>query len=265
LRDTVAARAAATDAPGRNARRAVRGCEVMAEQVTAHALSPEASARLVEFARSCKTAARAVSLYPPAHPPISGALQRLAQITASFTGSGPFRVQVTADRLLLDGSGLAKPDAGSSTNRASGCFSTWWRAPASSRSSSTSSSRSAPGRVPTERILSVLKRSDGRQFEQHLIRRFVQLLGIYPPGNLVRLRSAEIAVVISVHAPDPYRPRVRVIVDRSGTRLHTGMERNMWETPDDHRAEDSILEPVDPAEIGIDPLTLLPASRGPAR
>ena len=40
---------------------------------------------------------------------------------------------------------------------------------------------------PTDRILAVLKRNDGLQFDQHLVRRFTQLMGIYPPGNLVRL------------------------------------------------------------------------------
>ena len=64
---------------------------------------------------------------------------------------------------------------------------------------------------PTDRILAVLKRNDGTQFDQHLVRRFVQLLGIYPPGNLVRLSTGEVAVVTQVHAPDPYRPRVRVL------------------------------------------------------
>ena len=36
---------------------------------------------------------------------------------------------------------------------------------------------------PTDRILAVLKRNDGTQFDQHLVRRFVQLLGIYPAGQ----------------------------------------------------------------------------------
>jgi putative nucleotidyltransferase with HDIG domain len=65
---------------------------------------------------------------------------------------------------------------------------------------------------PTDRILAVLKRNDGAQMDQHLVRRFVQLLGIYPPGNLVKLSTGETAVVLRVHAPDPHRPRVRVPV-----------------------------------------------------
>ena len=69
---------------------------------------------------------------------------------------------------------------------------------------------------PTDRILEVLKRNDGKQFDQHLVRRFVQLVGIYPIGNLVRLNTGEVAVVRSIHAPDPYRPQVRVLFNRAG-------------------------------------------------
>jgi putative nucleotidyltransferase with HDIG domain len=111
---------------------------------------------------------------------------------------------------------------------------------------------------PTERILAVLKRNDGTQFDQHLVRRFVQLLGIYPPGNLVRLSNGEVAVVSKVHAPDPYRPRVRVLFDRSGARLDLPVERNLWEPPHEGAEADTVLGPVDPDEFGIDPLNFLP-------
>ena len=69
---------------------------------------------------------------------------------------------------------------------------------------------------PTDRILAVLQRNDGKQFDQHLVRRFVQLVGIYPAGNLVRLDTGEIAVVLKAHAPDPYRPRVRILFTADG-------------------------------------------------
>ena len=111
---------------------------------------------------------------------------------------------------------------------------------------------------PTERILAVLKRNDGTQFDQNLVRRFVQLLGIYPPGNLVRLSTGEVAVVARVHAPDPYRPRVRVLFNASGARLDLPYERNLWEPPHPGAAADSVLGPLDPAEFGIDPLNFLP-------
>jgi putative nucleotidyltransferase with HDIG domain len=110
---------------------------------------------------------------------------------------------------------------------------------------------------PTDRILAVLKRNDGTQFDQNLVRRFVQLLGIYPPGNLVRLSSGEIAVVTQVHAPDPYRPRVRVVFAKDGTRLDLPFDRNLWEPARDGGPADSVEAPVDPADFGIDPLNYL--------
>ena len=111
---------------------------------------------------------------------------------------------------------------------------------------------------PTERILAVLKRNDGTQFDQHLVRRFVQLLGIYPPGTLVRLSTGEIAVVSRVHAPDPYRPRVRVLFDTAGRRFDLPFERNLWE-PSADGTLDSVVSPIDPADYGIDPLNFLPS------
>jgi putative nucleotidyltransferase with HDIG domain len=109
---------------------------------------------------------------------------------------------------------------------------------------------------PTDRILAVLKRNDGTQFDQNLVRRFVQLLGIYPPGNLVRLTSGEIAVVTHAHAPDPHRPRVRVLIAKDGTRLDLPYDRNLWEGPRTSD-DDSIVAPVEPSDYGIDPLNYL--------
>jgi HD-GYP domain-containing protein (c-di-GMP phosphodiesterase class II) len=110
---------------------------------------------------------------------------------------------------------------------------------------------------PTERILEVLKRNDGLQFDQHLVRRFVQLLGIYPAGNLVQLDTGEIAVVVRPHAPDPYRPRVRVVIDRRGARQNPTYDVNLWDSPADGERPSSIRAPLDPSDYGLDPLTFI--------
>jgi putative nucleotidyltransferase with HDIG domain len=112
---------------------------------------------------------------------------------------------------------------------------------------------------PTDRILAVLKRNEGAQLDQHLVRRFVQLLGIYPPGNLVKLSTGEVAVVLRVHAPDPHRPRVRVLFAADGSRLDLPFERNLWELQRDRSETDleTVIAPVDPADYHIDPLTFL--------
>jgi putative nucleotidyltransferase with HDIG domain len=120
------------------------------------------------------------------------------------------------------------------------------------------SQRSYQQAFPTDRILAVLKRNDGTQFDQNLVRRFVQLLGIYPPGNLVRLSTGEVAVVTRVHAMDPFRPRVRMLFDRGGARLDLPVERNLWEPAGDDGVVDSVVSPLDPAEFGVDPLEFVP-------
>jgi len=109
---------------------------------------------------------------------------------------------------------------------------------------------------PSERIVEVMKRNDGQQFDQHLVRRFTQLIGIYPVGNLVRLNTGEIAVVLKIYAPDPHRPQVRVLFDRQGKRFSLAYDVNLWEVTDPERPG-SVVAPLDPAEYQIDPLTLI--------
>ena len=106
---------------------------------------------------------------------------------------------------------------------------------------------------PTDRILAVLQRNHGLQFDQHLVRRFSQLVGIYPAGNVVRLKSGEVAVVLQTYAPDPHRPRVRLMHAADGTRLGRPVDVNLW----DDEAERAIMAPVDPATVDFDPLSQL--------
>ena len=114
---------------------------------------------------------------------------------------------------------------------------------------------------PTDRVLAVLKKDDGAHFDAQLVRRFVQLLGVYPPGTLVTLASGAIAVVTRIHAPDPYRPRVKLLFQPDGSAYDLPLERNLWERAPDGAAADAIVRPVDPAPYGIDPLSYLEVAR----
>jgi putative nucleotidyltransferase with HDIG domain len=105
---------------------------------------------------------------------------------------------------------------------------------------------------PTDRILAVLQHNDGRQFDQNLVRRFAQLIGIYPAGNMVRLDTGEIAVVLKPYAPDPYRPQVRILFGADRKPLPAPIAMNLWEAEE---AEARTIDaPVDPADYNIDPL-----------
>ncbi len=109
--------------------------------------------------------------------------------------------------------------------------------------------------VPSDRIRAVLKLKEGALFDQDLVRRFVQLLGIYPPGNLVKLSTGEIAVVLQAHAPDPHRPRVRIVVDASGQRLPAPRDVNLFEGAGPEAA--AVVTPVEAGDYDIDPLACL--------
>lgn len=74
------------------------------------ALAPAEAARLLDFARACRAAARAVSLYPGGHPTIRSTLARLAEVSAALTGRGAYAVQVVSDALTIDGATIPRPD-----------------------------------------------------------------------------------------------------------------------------------------------------------
>ena len=76
----------------------------------------------------------------------------------------------------------------------------------------------------------------------------------------MQLSTGEVAVVLHVHAPDPHRPRVRVLFAPDGTRLELPFERNLWEPQLDRpgaEALESVISPVDPEDYHLDPLTFL--------
>jgi putative nucleotidyltransferase with HDIG domain len=106
---------------------------------------------------------------------------------------------------------------------------------------------------PTDRILAVLKRNDGLQFDQHLVRRFVQLMGIYPPGTVVALSDGRLGIVTAIHAPSPDRPSIRVLVNADAAPV-AGEELDLWQ---EELADLSVASVVDPSAIGVDPARML--------
>jgi hypothetical protein len=74
-------------------------------------LGASETARLTDFARACKAAARAVVLYPLGHPAIAATLGRIAHITSPASLPAPLKITVLPDGLKLDDRPPARPDA----------------------------------------------------------------------------------------------------------------------------------------------------------
>jgi hypothetical protein len=111
--------------------------------------------------------------------------------------------------------------------------------------------------LATSRIRAIMGEQDSPAFSQPLLKRFVNLMGLFPVGNLVRLTTDELAVVTAEHPSDPFRPQVKIITDRLGQAVEEPLLANTWER--DSRGEHpyAVVEAVDPEPLGIDPLKYL--------
>jgi len=119
------------------------------------------------------------------------------------------------------------------------------------------SKREYQGAFPAERVLAVLKHGEGKEFEPNLVRRFVQLMGLYPVGSVVKLNTGALAVVMAPNTRDPYRPRVRVVYDADGRRLPAPYDVSLWEVePAPHRAS-AIVAPSAAPDADFDPLSVM--------
>jgi putative nucleotidyltransferase with HDIG domain len=111
--------------------------------------------------------------------------------------------------------------------------------------------------LPTDRIKSIMSQQDSPAFQPKLLRRFVNLMGLYPVGTLVRLNTQALGVVTREHPNDPFRPQVRLVTDGLGDRLEETVLVNTWERDARGDYPQAVVEAVDPDTEGIDPLTLL--------
>jgi HD-GYP domain-containing protein (c-di-GMP phosphodiesterase class II) len=107
--------------------------------------------------------------------------------------------------------------------------------------------------MPRDKALSYMLSQAGTKFDPVLMRLFANMIGVFPVGTAVRLRTGRLAVVVA-SSEDPtlcHRPRVRPITD------HTGIQREFPEVdlalPDPGgEYPDEIVSTVDPEALGLD-------------
>jgi HD-GYP domain-containing protein (c-di-GMP phosphodiesterase class II) len=79
------------------------------------------------------------------------------------------------------------------------------------------SRRSYQAEYPPEKVAVLIHERAGTDYDPHLSRAFLQIMGAYPPGTRVRLDSGEEALVVRVNPANPYRPVVRILRDSGGS------------------------------------------------
>lgn len=111
--------------------------------------------------------------------------------------------------------------------------------------------------LASDRVKAIMGKHDDPSFNSKLLKRFVNLMGLFPVGNLVRLNTDEVAIVTAEHPTDPFRPQVKILYNASGERLEEPFLANTWDHDDRGEYPRAVVEGVDPASLGVDPLTLL--------
>ncbi len=69
------------------------------------------------------------------------------------------------------------------------------------------SKRAYQAATPAQRILAIMLHNDGGQFDPDLVRRFIDVMGVYPPSTLVRLTNGEVGVVMGTGGGTRPNPR----------------------------------------------------------
>lgn len=111
--------------------------------------------------------------------------------------------------------------------------------------------------LATDRIKHIMAQQDGTAFNRTLLRRFVNLMGLFPVGTLVRLNTDELAVVTQTHPDDPFRPQVKLLTDGKGATLEAPVLTNTWDRDSRGHFPRQVIEAVDGATVGVDPLAYL--------
>jgi HD-GYP domain-containing protein (c-di-GMP phosphodiesterase class II) len=117
-------------------------------------------------------------------------------------------------------------------------------------------------RKPEERrqALSILQAGAGRSFDPRVVRTFVRMVGIFPVGSLVRLSTGEVGAVVRNHDQLLARPIVRMVLDVDGGEAEP-VEVDLSQTGSDGEPLVTVQRSVDPAEVGVDMLSLLASAR----
>lgn len=113
--------------------------------------------------------------------------------------------------------------------------------------------------LPADRVRAMLNEQSGTAFEPTLLRRFITLMGVFPVGTLVRLETGEVGVVVAEHQSDPFRPKVKLVIDEQGTPLPEPRQIDTFERDDRGSHLFTVLEAVDPDTVGVDPTAVLAA------
>ena len=107
-----------------------------------------------------------------------------------------------------------------------------------------------------EHAIRVLVREKGTAFDPLLVKVFVDMMGLYPVGTLVRLYTGELGVVYEQVEGDASSPRVKVIRDPEGREVEPFLVE-VARLRERAAPGEEVITSVKPDQVGLDPLAYL--------
>ncbi len=107
-----------------------------------------------------------------------------------------------------------------------------------------------------DHAIRVLVREKGTAFDPLLVKIFVDMMGLYPVGSLVRLHTGELGVVYEQVEGDATCPRVKVIRDSEGREVEPYFVE-VARLRERAGPDQEVIVSVKPDQMGIDPLDYL--------
>jgi HD-GYP domain-containing protein (c-di-GMP phosphodiesterase class II) len=104
--------------------------------------------------------------------------------------------------------------------------------------------------LTAEKSLSILMELSGQRLDSLILKYFVNMMGIYPIGSLVKLDSNELGLVFENNQQSLSRPRVMLITDSKGS-LIEGTVTDLTEMNDENKYARTITKIMDPKKYGI--------------
>ena len=59
----------------------------------------------------------------------------------------------------------------------------------------------------------------GKQLDTGLVIKFIESLGIYPPGNIVEMSNGEVAIIVETNFIQRLKPKITVLLDKDKKKI----------------------------------------------
>jgi hypothetical protein len=96
-------------------------------------------------------------------------------------------------------------------------------------------------------VLKMLRKQGGTQFDAELVEVFCEMMGVYPIGSVVKLRSENIGIVVQTNLELRDRPVVRVLQNERGKKPKDTLLIDLAQIDDESASFlDEVVECIDP-------------------